>query len=268
MIKKYSTLITGILATVLLSSCGEYQKVLKEDDTKKKYEMAEALYTEGDYSRALRLFDQIVPSYIGKPQGERLIYFYADSYYQKGQYYQSAYQFERFAKSYPRSEKAELAAYLGAKSEYLTSPRFSLDQADTRQAIDRLQVFINTYPDSQYLDDANEMVQELRAKLDQKSFEIAKQYNTVSDYFASIKSFELFLKDNPGSVYREDALFYKFKAEYNLAMNSIYSKKEERLNEAVATYNALITDYEEGKYSEDASDMMADINNELEQFSK
>lgn len=268
MIKKFRPLIAGILTFAVLSSCSEYQKVLKEDDTKKKYEMAEALYQEGDYTRALRLFDQIVPNYIGKPQGERIIYFYADSYYQKKQYYQSAYQYERFAKSYPRSEKVEEASFLGAKSEYLTSPKHTLDQADTRKAIERLQVFINSYPNSEYLEEANNMVQDLRGKLDRKSFEIAKQYNTISDYFASIKSFELFLKDNPGSDYREDALFYKFKAEYNLAMNSIYSKREERLKDAVETYTILNADYTEGKFVEEAGDMMSDINNELEQFSK
>ncbi|THD68052.1 outer membrane protein assembly factor BamD [Robertkochia marina] len=268
MIKKYRTLLTGVLATVLLSSCSEYQKVLKEDDVKKKYEMAEKLYSEGDYTRAIRLFDQIVPNYIGKPQGERIIYFYADSYYQKEQYYQSAYQFERFAKSYPRSEKVEQAAFLGAKSEYLTSPKYSLDQAETKEAIERLQVYINSYPESEKLEEANAMVQDLRRKLDKKSFEIAKQYNTISDYFASIKSFELFLKDNPGSEYREDALFYKFTAEYNLAMNSIYSKREERLNNAIETYNVLLEDYAEGQYREDAEDMLTDINKELEQFSK
>lgn len=268
MIKIYRTLIAGLLTTIMFSSCSEYQKVLKEDDMKKKYDMAEKLYNDGDYKKAIKLYDQIVPNYIGKPQGERIIYFYADSYYQEKQYYQSAYQFERFAKSYPRSEKVEEASFLGAKSEYLTSPKYSLDQSDTKEAVDRLQVFINSYPDSEYLDEANTMVQELRGKLDKKSFEIAKQYNTISDYFASIKAFELFLKDNPGSDYREDALFYKYKAEYNLAKNSIYSKREERLNAAVETYNLLLKGYAEGEYRDEADDMMADIQTELKQFSK
>ncbi|MBL7473676.1 outer membrane protein assembly factor BamD [Robertkochia sediminum] len=268
MIKKYLPLIAGILTTVLLSSCSEYQKVLKEDDMKQKYDMAEKLYNEGDHRKALRLFDQIVPNYIGKPQGERLIYFYADSYYQVGQYYQSSYQFERFSKSYPKSEKAEEASFLGAKSKFLTAPKYSLDQELTREALTGLQAFINSYPQSQHQEEANAMVQELRNKLDKKAFEIAKQYNTISDYFGSIKAFELFLKDHPGSAYREDALFNKYLAEYNLASNSILSKREERYNNAVATYETLIKDYPEGSYREEADKMLADIQSELEQFSK
>ena len=47
--------------TLLFSSCGEYQKALKSDDSTAKYQLAEKLYKEKDYSRAERLFEQIVP---------------------------------------------------------------------------------------------------------------------------------------------------------------------------------------------------------------
>ncbi|MCM5662772.1 outer membrane protein assembly factor BamD [Galbibacter mesophilus] len=247
-------------------SCSEYQKVLKDSDVKKKYEMAEKLYNEEDYKRANRLLEQIVPQYVGKPQGERLIYFYANSYYQMEDYFLAAYQFERFSKSYPRSDKAEEAAFLGAKSQYLTSPRYSLDQTETEKAISRLQVFINTNPESQYMEEANEMVAELRAKLEKKAFEIAKQYNRISDYNASIKSFELFFKEFPGSVYKEDALYYNFLARYNLAINSIYSKKEERINDAQAAYNKLVAEFSEGEYAKKAAKLNEELTNEMADF--
>ena len=62
-----------LLLVVLLSSCNEYQKALKNTDTKVKYELAEKLYNEKDYKRANRLFEQIAPRYIGKPQGQRVL---------------------------------------------------------------------------------------------------------------------------------------------------------------------------------------------------
>ncbi|QLE03168.1 outer membrane protein assembly factor BamD [Galbibacter sp. BG1] len=264
-----------ILSVFLFIGCSEYQKVLKDSDVKNKYEMAEKLYNEGDYKRANRLLEQIVPQYVGKPQGERLIYFYANSYYEMEDYYLAAYQFERFSKSYPRSDKAEEAAFLGAKSQYLTSPRYSLDQTETEKAISRLQIFINTHSESEYMEQANEMVAELRAKLEKKAFEIAKQYNRISDYNASIKSFEMFFKEYPGSVYKEDALYYDFLAKYNLAVNSIYSKKEERINNAQAAYKKLITEFPEGEYqgkatklNEELSKELADFKQLLEQYSK
>lgn len=251
----------------LLLSCSEYQKVLKETDVKKKYELTEKLYSEGEYKKAIRLLDQIVPNYLGKPQGERLVYFYADSYFQTRQYYLAAYQYDRFTKSYPNSDKAEIAAFRGAKSEYLISPKYSLDQSETNSAILRLQLFINNYPDSEYMDEANAMIRDLRMKLDEKAFQIARQYYHVSDYFAASKSFELFLKDNPGSVYKEDALYYQLKTSHDLALNSVYSKREERLQTAKEHYSLLMSAFPETKYKNEAEDLLKDVENELKQLS-
>ena len=105
-----------LLFIILLGSCSEYQKVLKGTDVKAKYDLAEKYYNEGEYDRANRLFEQIAPKYIGKPQGERVLFFFADSYFKVGDYNMSGYQFERFLKSYPKSEKAIEAAFMGAKS--------------------------------------------------------------------------------------------------------------------------------------------------------
>ena len=259
MIKKWRLLYLALFSVVLLSGCSEYQKVLKESDVKKKYDMAEKLYNEGDYKRAIRIYEQIVPQYVGKPQGERLQYFYADAYYQSEDYYLAAYQFERFSKSYPRSDKAEEAAFMGAKSQYLTSPRYSLDQNETQKAIDRLQVFINNHSQSEYLEEANKMMEDLRGKLEKKSFEIAKQYNRISDYNASIKSFEIFFENFPGSLYKEDAMFYDYLARYNLAVNSVYGRKKERIASAKEAYNSLKNDYPESKYISRSDKMFSDL---------
>ncbi|WP_338039409.1 outer membrane protein assembly factor BamD [Maribacter litopenaei] len=119
--------VLGVLL-VVFQSCSEYQKVLKKDDVKAKYDMAEKLYNEEDYKRANRLFEQIAPKYVGKPQGERVMFFLADSYFERGDYNMAGYQFERFIKSYPKSDKLAEASFIGAKSYYELSPRYSLDR--------------------------------------------------------------------------------------------------------------------------------------------
>ena len=48
-----------VLLALLTNSC-RFNKVLKSDDADKKYEYAEKLYNEKDYSRALQLFDQLM----------------------------------------------------------------------------------------------------------------------------------------------------------------------------------------------------------------
>jgi len=254
------------LLLVTLSSCSEYQKALKSEDTATKFKLGEELYNAGKYDKANKLFAQIVPSYRGKPQAEKLMYLYSQTFYKMRDYYIAGYQFERFASSYPQSEKVEEASFLSAKSNYMLSPAYTKDQKETKQAIEKLQEFINLFPDAEYVAEANQLVKELDYKLELKSFSIAKQYDQISDFDASIKSFDNFIFEFPGSVLREDALFYKLDASYKLAMNSVERKKELRLNSAKASADMFKKSYPSSKYMEDVNDMASKVEEELKNY--
>ena len=142
-----------LIILVVFSSCSEYQKALKNEDVGAKFEAATKQYEKGKYAKAIRLFEQMAPAYRGKPQAEKMFYMYSQSYYKTEQYYLAGYQFESFASSYPKSEKLEEAAFLGAKSYSMLSPVYSIDQTDTTKAIEKLQAFIDTYPNSTYLEE-------------------------------------------------------------------------------------------------------------------
>lgn len=257
----------------VIASCSDYQKVLKNEDIKAKYDLAEKYYEEGDYKRANRLLEQIAPQYVGKPQGERVSFFFANSYYQKGDYNLAGYQFERFLKSYPKSDKSQEAGFLGAKSYYMLSPRYSLDQTDTDKALQKMQTFINMYPESEYLAEANKIAKELTTKKEKKAFEIAKQFNTLGEFdlpllVSAIAALDNFVSDYPGSVFREDALYYRLEATTNRALNSFDNKKEERLLEAKTAYGTLKKYFPETKFAKDADNLLAKIEKESALISK
>nr|WP_299388777.1 outer membrane protein assembly factor BamD [Allomuricauda sp.] len=261
-----------LFAIILFSSCNEYQKVLKNEDVKAKYDLAQKYYDEGDFKRAKRLFEQIAPRYVGKPQGERVMFFFANSYFMTKDYYLSGYQFERFIKSYPRSDKIQEASFLGAKSYYMLSPAYSLDQTDTDKALARLQTFINTYPESEFFEEANAMAKELTSKKERKQIEIAKQFNKLGKFnypilISAITALDNFISDNPGSIYREEALYYRIEASTNLALNSTENRKQERLEEALDAYNNLLRYFPESQFKKKADDLSAKIQKELSTYS-
>ena len=221
------------------------------------------------YNKANRLFAQIVPNYRGKPQAEKLMYLYSKSFYMMEDYYLSGYQFERFSNAYANSEKVEEASFLSAKSYYMLSPVYSKEQKETVEAIEKLQLFINKFPESQYLPEANKMVKELDFKLERKAYEIAKQYNRIayydaSDYEAAIKAFDNFILEYPGTTFREDAMFYRLESAHQLAVNSVESKKEARLNTALGYFKSFKKAYAESKHSEAAEKMNQELQTELE----
>jgi outer membrane protein assembly factor BamD len=262
-----------------LSSCSEYQKALKadgDDAIALKFKMGEDLYKEGKFAKSNKLFAQIVPNYRGKPQAEKLMYLYSNSFYQMKDYYTSGYQFERFASSYPKSEKIEEASFLGAKSYYMLSPVYTKDQKETVGAIEKLQNFINLFPESEYLSEANILVKELDFKLEKKAYGIAKQYNTISDYPASVKSFDNFIIDFPGSSLREEALFLRLDAAFKLAVNSVEYRntpngivplKKNRLDEAKEFYTSFKKSFTNSKHIEELDKMEVVLDEEIKKYS-
>jgi len=257
-----------LLLTVVLSSCGEYQKAIKSEDVGVKFDQAVKQYEKGKYNKAIRLFEQIAPAYRGKPQAEKMFYLFAQSYYKTKQYYLAGYQFESFASGYPKSEKIEEASFLGAKSYSMLSPVYSLDQVDTNKAIGKLQTFIDTYPNSEYFAEANATLKSLTDKLEKKVYENAKQYNTISDFKSAIVALDNFVADYPGTQFKEEALYYKFDSAYQLAINSVPSKMEERLNNAKIAHANLMKFNAGTARKEKADQMLARIDKDLQQFSK
>ena len=254
-----------LILVISLSSCSEFQRVLKNEDIADKFKMGTELFDNGNYEKANRLFLQIVPKYRGKPQAEKLMYMHGKAFYETQDYYTANYKMEQFVESYPESERLDEMAFLGAKSYYYLSPIFSRDQTETSDALEKLQEFINRFPDSKFFDQANTLIQELDLKLEKKAYEIALHYNRTGpyhrDYNSAITAFNNFLDNFPGSVFREDALFYKFDSAYKLAVNSVEWKQEERTDKALKYYNSLMRSFPETKYLYLSSQMREELQN-------
>ena len=257
-----------LLVVVFFCSCNEYQKALKTEDVAVKFDVATKLYEAGKYSKAIRVFEQFAPAYRGKPQAEKMFFMFAQSYFKTQQYYLAGYQFESFVAGYPKSEKIQEASFLGAKSFSMLSPSYSLDQTDTVKAIDKLQTFIDTYPNSEYLTEANVTLKALSEKIEKKVYENAKGYNTITDYKSAIVAFDNFIADYPGTRFKEDALYFKFDSTYQLAINSVPTKMEDRLNVAKIAYSNLFKFKADTKYKEKANTMLVRIEIDLQKFTK
>ncbi len=246
---KYSILI--ILISILASSCSEYQKVLRSDDPEKKYEKAIEYYQKGDYFRSMQLFDELVIIYRGTSKVEKIYYYYAYSYYGQGDYYMAAYHFQNLAKTIPNSKYAEESSFMSAYCKFLQSPKPSLDQEMTKRAINEFQLFINRYPESERVDTCNQLMDKLRYKIETKTYLTAYNYYKTRDYKSAIYALEHFAKEYPESEYKEKALYYRVKASYEYAANSIATKQKERFEDTIQAYEKFVFLYPESNYLKD-----------------
>ena len=77
---KKNVLIT-LLAALLLSSCGEYNKLLQSTDYEYKYEAAKNYFAKGQYSRAATLLNELIAILQGTDKAEESLYSLGMSYY-------------------------------------------------------------------------------------------------------------------------------------------------------------------------------------------
>jgi outer membrane protein assembly factor BamD len=262
--QKIKNLAYLMLFSLLLVSCGEYQKVLNKGTSEEQYKMAVKMYETQKFGKALRLFEKVTPTYRGKPQMERISFMVAQANFNEKNYATSGYYFDRFTKNYQKSSKKEEAAFLSALGYKLASPGFSLDPTDTNKALESFQSFINTYPASDKIEEANKHYLEIRQKLEKKYFEIAKTYYRTAgydlrNYKAAMQAFDNLLADFLGTIYKEEALYYSFKAGHDFVLESYDRRKLERIVTAMKYYEKLKKSFPESEFMENSNAMVATL---------
>ena len=125
-----------ILLIFLLSSCNEYQKIIKSSDLDFKFDKAVELFQDEEYIKAFPLFDELLLLHRGTDKAEQIYYYYSITEYKKGNLLSAANHLNNFANTYRSNIKAEECAYLSVYCYYLLSPKYSLDQINTYKALD------------------------------------------------------------------------------------------------------------------------------------
>jgi outer membrane protein assembly factor BamD len=244
-LKKYLFLLIPVF---ILVSCDGYNRLLKSSNYELKLQRAGEYYAKGNYIRAIELYGELIPIYKGSDKAEEIYYFYTWCNFYQGDYSLSQYHFKNFTRQFPGSSHTEECYFMNAYCYYLTSPNYKLDQTDTKAAIKEFQSFIDSYPESKRLDTCNLIVDELRGKLENKDYDIVKQYSKLGEYKAVITSAKGFIKEFPDSKYVEEMFYLTINSYYTLALNSIPAKKLERLNGAIECYLKFVDLYPKSNY--------------------
>ena len=243
-----------ILLVVVVSSC-KYEKLLKSRDYRLKYNAALEYYAKEDYVRAEGLFDQLKPVLKGTKQADTVYFYAAYASYNQKSYLLAAHYFDEFTKILGNSPYAEEASYMNAYATYMLSPRPSLDQAFTTQAISLFSLHLSRYPNTDKRTEIIEIINGLRDKLIEKSFESAKLYYNLEDYKASIVALNNCLDDFPDTKYREEIMFLILKSKFLLAEGSVQEKIIERYQATVDEYYAFYGEFPESDYKKEAVNM-------------
>jgi len=240
-----------ILLAFAVTSCGEYEKLLKSSDFELKKQKVYDYYDDGKYNKSIELLSQILPRYRATDEAEQLNWINAQAHFRIRDYLMAGQYYQNFADAYPGSNNAEEAAYLSALCDYYMSPRPELDQSNTRKAIESFTIFIQRYPTSTRIGDSRAKILELQEKLVEKSYLSARLYYDLKQYRAATVSLANSLKEYPDTKYREELMFLKLDALFLYAERSVPSKQVERYQAALDEYYSFIEEFPASRYAKD-----------------
>jgi outer membrane protein assembly factor BamD len=242
-----------LIISLLVSSCGEYEKLLKSTDYELKKNKVKEYYDKGKYVQATELLTQVIPRYRATEDAEGLNWMNAQSYYGMRDYLMAGSEFRNFSELYPYSKNAEEATFMAALCDYYQSPRAELDQESTRNAINGFNLFLTKFPASAKAAEAKTYVKELEERLVQKAYMSAKLYYNMKQYKASAVALANDLKEFPESALREEMMYLKLSSLFLYAEYSIAAKQRERYQSALDDYYSFMEEFPKSNYSKEVS---------------
>ncbi len=165
-----------------------------EMDFETRFNKGKEYLEKKKYVQAQEEFNYVVLSGSHTEWGDDAMFYLGESYFKNKEYLLAISEFDRLTRRMMFSPYVEKARWRICQSYYEESPEYYLDQTNTQKAIEKIQEFLDDYPDSEYIDEANEMMIKLRNKLGRKVYETGILYIKLGVYDSAINSFEDVLK--------------------------------------------------------------------------
>ena len=253
--------LTYIILSLTLTSCGEYQRVLKSNDANVKYEYAKRSFEQGKYVQAASVLGEIVTLFKGTEKAEETLFMLAMCNYENKDYLNSGSYFRTYYQRYPKGKYAEDSRFFCGYGYYLDSPDAQLDQSGTVQAIQELQSFLEMYPKSEKVPVAQNAIFEMQDKLTLKQLQNAQLYYNLGTYLgnnyeSAIITAKNAIKEYPYSKYKEELEMLVLKARFQEADLSVDERKAERFRDVIDEYYSFINNYPDSPKRQEADNIL------------
>ncbi len=248
---------------VLFSSCGGFEKIRKSSDVNYKLTKANEFFDNKEYQHANELYKELMPVMKSTRNYEAMFYKYAYTFYYLKDYVEASYYFKNFTEYFPISKNAEECEFMSAVSLYKYAPKYTLDQTNTVKALEAMQSYVNRFPKSSRLTEANEYIDKSRQKLELKQADAAKLYFNISQFKAATVAYKSVLRNYPESPKADQYQYMILKSMCKYAKISIPEKQEERYANAISAYKELKDTYPQSSYIADAEKLYSEANNNI-----
>ena len=265
--KKQIIYIIGIL--LLFSSCSQYQRLLKSGDNELMYKRAQEYHEKGDFMRAITLLKSVQPHYRGTAEAANILFLLADSYSNNRDCGTAVNYYTSYIRNFPHGEHAMESSYMIGYCYHKISPDPKLDQSDTHKGIAAFEAFLEKYPYSERVPEAERLKLELQEKLAFKELLNARLYLRLgnfqgNNYQSAIIVSRNLLNRYPDTKYREDFAIIILRARFAEAQRSVAARRADRFRSALEEGEMFLREFPGGKHRREAERILADTRRQLE----
>ena len=222
---------TLFLATFFLVCCSK-KNVHVEEDLSPRFDKAMGYFDRGKYPRAKDEFDYIIMTDPGSKIANESQYYMAEALFQMEEYSDASISFDRYVRFSPNYTKIEKSRYRICECAILSSNAYQREQSQTHRALEQLQMFIEDFPESDLIRDAEIGILELRIKLAQKDFEVGRMYLKLEEYESALIYFRSVLNNYYDTSFADDArigiIFTHILNENRQGANSYFKTEKDR----------------------------------------
>jgi outer membrane protein assembly factor BamD len=257
----------GMLA--LVAGCAAKRDVVPAgtaEADKFLYEKGEAALKERKWINAREYYRQIVDNYPQsqyRPEAKLAV---GDTYIGEStteSLLLAINEFREFLTFYPTHQRADYAQYRLAYAHAEQMLRPERDQTSTREAIKELNVFVERYPNSPLMPEAQKLLRTAKDHLSEASYRVGFHYFRSKWYRGAIDRFKEVLETDGEYTHRDAVYFHLAESLVREAeqfqKGGATDRAEANRAEALPYYERLLKEFEQSEYLERAQKRVAEL---------
>ncbi|KQS72648.1 hypothetical protein ASG39_02540 [Rhizobium sp. Leaf371] len=170
------------------------------------YNQGLANLNAGKTTEAARKFDAIDKQQPFSEYARKALVMKAFVNYRQGQNQDAINAASRYLNLYPESEDAAYAQYILGLAYSKQIPTVTQDQKPAFKTIEAMQVVVDKYPNSEYVEDAQAKIRYAKDQLAGKEMQVGRYYLERKEYLAAVTRFRTVVEQYAGTNQVEEAL--------------------------------------------------------------
>ena len=206
---------------------------------------AEDFFSHHKWQRARSYYTYIYENQPNDALGRRSLLRVADTFYEQGSpvnLVEAQYKYRDFINRYPTSDQADYAMLRIAMCSFRQMEKPDRDQTKTKEALEKFNDMLRTYPKSPLRAEAETKRQEVLDRLGKHEHLVARFYMKRGSYYAAVQRLN-YLVDTYPNYSDRDAVFF----DLGTSLNALGRKGEARLY-----FERVVSEFPQSEYADRA----------------